>query len=187
MKNSSIDKSFLFSANSIRLKKKNCYFSKLSDYSLELDNFLTEKQRYKKLPLVLKNRSSLISGSNSVLPQKGVFIVYSVCFSFTAWNTFLYVIDVLGHLKFSSSAGSLNFKGKTKRNRFQVLKLFFRELRKLKLSFLKSHPVSLQLNNVGSYKRLIVRNLKKKLYIKIIKNYQIYSYNGCRKKKKLRK
>jgi ribosomal protein S11 len=179
MKDNSIEKSSLFLINNIRLKKKSDYLKKLSSYILELDNFLVEKQKYKRLYFFLKKKPSLL--------KKGVFVGYSICFSFSTLNTFLYLIDSLGNLKFSSSAGSLGFKGKAKKNRFQVLKLFFRGLRELRLNFLKTHPVSVHLNNVSSYRRLIIRNLKKTLFVKVVKNYQTYSYNGCRKKKKLRK
>ena len=81
----------------------------------------------------------------------------------------------------------MGFKGKSKKSRFQILKLFFVELKKLKFKFLRKNPVSLHLNNVGSYKRFIIRKLKRRFFIKIIKNYQVYAYNGCRKKKKIRK
>ena len=43
---------------------------------------------------------------------RGVIVLYSLFFSFSPINTFLCVIDALGNLKFSSSAGSLDFKGK---------------------------------------------------------------------------
>lgn len=179
MKYNSIEKSSLFFVNNVRLKKKNVYLKKLSCYISELGDSLAEKHKYKSLNLVYRKKIFLL--------KKGSFVGYSVRFSFTALNTFLHVIDSLGNLKFSSSAGSLGFKGKSKKNRFQVLKLFFKELRKLKLNLLKSNPISVHLDNVSSYRRLIIKNLKKILFVKVVGNYQTYSYNGCRKKKKLRK
>nr|YP_010377413.1 ribosomal protein S11 [Navicula tsukamotoi]QYB23100.1 ribosomal protein S11 [Navicula tsukamotoi] len=179
----------LFLTNKNRLKKKSNYFRKVVSYVLELESLLGEKSDYKKLNYLLKEKviKNLNKKSSFLFDQKGVVVLYSVFFSFSAINTFLCVTDAFGSLKFSSSAGSLNFKGKSKKNRFRILKLFFKELRKLKVDFLNKNPISLHLNNVGFFRRFIIRSLKKKFSIKIIKNYQSYSYNGCRKKKKFRK
>lgn len=174
-------KTSLFLMTDVRLKKKSKYFKKIFNYILMLKFFLVEKQQYKKLNLFLKEKSS------TVFSTKSPFILYFICFSFSSINTFLSVTNAKGRLEFSFSAGLLNFKGKSKKSRFQVLKIFFKELYQLKLSRFKNKPVSLHLNNVGSYKRFILRKIKKKLFIKIVKNYQPYSYNGCRRKKKFRK
>lgn len=181
-------KSSLFLVHNTRLKKKSRYSRKVIYYRSELENLLIEKQKYKKLNRFLREQAITGLDSEVFLPlMRGVTLLYIVSFSFSAINTFLCVTDVLGTLKFSFSAGLLDFKGKSKKRRFQILKLFFAELKKSQLNFLKQNPVALNLNNVGSYKRFIVRKLKKKLFIKVIKNYQSYSYNGCRKKKKVRK
>ena len=181
----------LFLINKGRLKKKSNYFRKVVSYVLELENLLGEKSGYKKLGHLLKERNVLKSLNKKILflpfDQRGFVVLYSIFFSFSAVNTFLCVTNAFGNLKFSLSAGLLSFKGKLKKNRFRILKLFFKELRKLKSNYLKNNPVSLHLNNVGFLKRFIIRNLKKKFLIKIIKNYQSYSYNGCRRKKKFRK
>lgn len=166
----------LFQQNSSRLKKKSNYSKKTANYILKLKSFLSEKQ---------------IDSINKIQIRKfdtnELTVMYSVCLFFFPTNSFLYVIDASGCLKFVSSAGSFKFKGKAKRSRFQVLKFFFKEIQKLKRRFLKNKPISLYLHNVGFYKRLLVRKLKKKLFIKITKNYQHYPYNGCRKKKFFRK
>ena len=192
MKNTSMNsKSELFIANKGSLEKKSNYFRKVVSYILELENLLGKKSGYKKLDYLLKEKSVSKSLDRKRLSflfdQRGLVVLYSIFFSFSAINTFLCVTDAFGSLKFSSSAGLLSFKGKSKKNRFRILKLFFKELRKLKLNFLRENPVSLHLSNVGFLKRFIIRNLKKKFSIKIIKNYQSYSYNGCRRKKKFRK
>ena len=181
----------LFLANKSRLKKKSNYFRKVASHIFELENLLSERYSYKKLDCLLKEKNAVKSLNKKrysfLFDQRGFVVLYSILFSFSAINTFLCVTDAFGSLKFSSSAGSLSFKGKSKKNRFRILKLFFKELRKLKLNFLGGNPVSLHLNNVGFLKRFIIRKLKKKFSIKIIKNYQSYSYNGCRRKKKFRK
>ena len=114
-------------------------------------------------------------------------VAYSFYFSFSTVNTFLYITDALGNLKYHYSAGLVSFKGKLKKSRIQVLNRFFKELKKLKINILKNKPIALHLNNVGFYRYFIIKNLKKNFFIRFIKNYLIYSYNGCRRKKKLRK
>ena len=178
MKSTLISKSSLFSANNIRLKKKNIHLKKITKYISKLKISLNEKSNSKKV--------NFLSQKNSLKKKRGYVVLYSICFSFSSVNTFLYVTDALGNLKFRSSAGLLDFKGKAKRSRFQILKMFFKELRKLKISLLKNKPILLVLENVGSYRHLIVRNLKKSFFIRIIHNFQTHSYNGCRKKKKSR-
>ena len=179
MKSTLILKSSLFSLNTARLKKKNAHLQKINKYISKLKTNLNENQDFKRLDfLTLKNEER---------KKKGHIVVYSICFSFSPVNTFLYVTDAQGNLKFRSSAGLLDFKGKAKKSRFQVLKMFFKELRKLKISLLKNKPIVLVLENVGSYRYFIVKNLKKKFFIRIINNFQTHPYNGCRKKKKSRK
>ena len=184
MKSSLIPKSSLFSLNNIRLKKKSVHLKKITKYISKLKMTLNEKQDVKRLNFLAHNKQLK---NNLVRKKKGFIVLYSVCFSFSSVNTFLYVTDSLGNLKFRYSAGLLDFKGKAKKSRFQILKMFFKELRKLKVSLLKNKPILLVLENVGSYRHLIVRNLKKSFSIKIVNNFQSYPYNGCRKKKKSRK
>lgn len=166
--------------DNLRLKKKSVYSRKLTKHISQLKFSLKEKQRFKKL-------IHLSSNSKVNSKKSGIRVVYSIYFSFSTVNTFMYVTDALGNLKFQYSAGLASFKGKLKKNRWQVLNFFFKELQKLRVSILKNKPIALHFNNVGFYKYFIVKNLKKNLFIKIIKNYQTYSFNGCRKKKKLRK
>ena len=134
----------LFLANKSRLKKKSNYFRKVANYTLELENLLSEKSGYKKLDCFLKEKNVVKSLNrkrfSSFFDQRGFVVLYSIFFSFSAINTFLCVTDAFGHPKFSSSAGLLSFKGKVKKNRFRILKLFFKELRKLKLNFLSENP-----------------------------------------------
>ena len=184
MKSALISKNPLFLLNNIRLKKKSAYLKKVTKYILELKTTLNEKQNHKKLSFIIDNKSL---DHSTTQKKEGFIVLYSICFSFSSINTFLYVTDALGNLKSRYSAGLLDFKGKAKKSRFQVLKMFFKELRKLKSNFIKNKPVALHLENVGSYRHLIVRHLKKKFFIRIINNRQTHPYNGCRKKKKSRK
>lgn len=175
MKSALAKKSSMSLLNNIHLNKKSLYFKKVTKYISQLKTFVNEKQNYKKLSSLTENK------------KRGFIVLYSICFSFSSVNTFLYVMDALGNLKCKYSAGLLSFKGKAKKSRFQILKMFFKELRKLKVSLLKNKPIALNLENVGSYRHLIIRHLKKKFFIRVVNNHQTHPYNGCRKKKKSRK
>ena len=172
------NKTFL---NYFYLKKKYFYIRKINKYILKLKNIFTKKQKYK--ISLLKNRRNL---KNKKL-LKGLLVMYIIHFSFSTTNTFLHITDTSGNLKFHYSAGLLEFKGKQKKVRIVVLSSFFNVLRQLRMSLLKNKPIALHLNNVGSYKYFIIRKLKKYFFIRIVKSYELYPYNGCRKKKKVRK
>ena len=177
------NKSVLFLNNlSLSLKKKVVYRKKAENVVLKLRNSLTDKQAHKKLSLSISKSMSLDN-----LTKPSFAVVYIVHFYFSSVNTFFYITDSLGNLKFSYSAGLIGFKGKQKRSRFSVLKSFFKELRKLKASILKNKELALYLTNTGFYKYFIVKKLKKLFSIRFIKIYQMHSYNGCRRKKRLRK
>lgn len=167
--------------SNLSLKKKNFYSNIIHSCILKLKKSLIDKQNI--------NSSSLILTKNgSISKQTSDFtIAYIIYFTFSATNTFLYITDSLGNLKFRHSAGSVGFKGKQKKVRILVLTRFLKELRKLKISTFKNKPIALHLNNVGFYKYFIIKNIKKYFFIRLIKNYNTYSYNGCRKKKRLRK
>lgn len=165
--------------NNISLKKKSLYHKKIKNSLAVLKRSLDEKQSYKRLGSLLYQSSEK--------QKNGLVIVYVIHFSFSPTNTFLHITDTFGSLKFCYSAGLVNFKGKQKKSRIQVLTRFLRELRKLKISTLKDKPIALHLTNVGSYKYFLIKNLKRNFFIRLIKSYEVYSYNGCRKKKRLRK
>jgi len=168
--------------DNLSLKKKHIYSKKIVDSIFKLKDSLSGKQKRNRLSFLPKTLTD-----KSISKKSGSVLVYTVYFSFSTVNTFLYVTDALGSLKFRYSAGLVDFKGKQKKSRIQVLNRFFRELGKLKIGTLKDKPVALHLNNVGFYKYLIVKNLKKDFFVRFIKSYQTYPYNGCRRKKQLRK
>ena len=113
-------------------------------------------------------------------------VMYIINISFLKANTTIHVSDIQGNLKFFYSAGSVELTGKQKRKRRIALSKLISLLLK-KATFLGSKPIALHLNNVNFYKNLIVRKLKRNLYIKIIKIFNQTPYNGCRKKKLRRK
>lgn len=181
MKNN--NKNSIFLSNlSLSLKKKISYKKKTQSSVSKLTTLLIDNQAHKKLS------SSLMKSSHmSNLTKQGFGVVYVLHFCFSSVNTFFYVTDSLGNLKFRCSAGLMGFKGKQKRNRFLVLKSFFKEIRKLKFSTLKNKSISLNFTNVGFHKYFIVKKLKPLFFIQFIKSYQTHPYNGCRKRKRLRK
>jgi len=169
----------LFLSN-LSLKKKSSYSNSIRSCIVNVKKLLSDKQKTTSLSL-------LETSSLKTKPQNDFSISYIIYFSFSPTNTFLYVTDSLGNLKSRYSAGSVEFKGKQKKVRILVLTRFLRELRKLKISMLKTKPIALHLHNVGFYKYFIIKNIKKYFFIRLIKSYSIYSYNGCRRKKQLRK
>ena len=113
-------------------------------------------------------------------------VAYIISISFLKANTTIHVSDTKGNLKLFYSAGSVELSGKQKRKRrIAVSKLISLVLKKA--TFLGQKPIALHLNNVNFYKTLIVRKLKRNLYIKVIKILNQTPYNGCRRKKLRRK
>nr|YP_010233625.1 ribosomal protein S11 [Pleurosigma inscriptura]QSZ78242.1 ribosomal protein S11 [Pleurosigma inscriptura] len=120
--------------------------------------------------------------------KKDFLISYVVYFCFSVSNTIFHISDATGNLKMSYSAGLIDLQGKQKVARKLALTRFFNILSLAKSKFLKKNPVALHFKNVnGSNKSLIVKKLKQKLFIKIIKSFDLDAYNGCRKKKGRRK
>ena len=147
----------------IKLKKQ--YIKILKN---KFDSFLIMKKKYQNF--IIKND----------------WIIYTINISFSRANTLLYVTNFCGKLKFFCSAGMLFYKGNSKKIRILVIKSMLNFLLK-KLVFLKTKPIALHLKNVKFLKFWIIYTLKKKFFIQTIKNFNTYSYNGCRKKKISRK
>jgi hypothetical protein len=179
MKNN-IKKNILLS--NLSLKKKSLFAKKTNNSIIKLKNVLNDKQQHKRLNSLLKTSKPFYNTK-----KLGSTVVYTIHFVFSPVNTFMYVTDSLGNLKFRYSAGLVELKGKQKKIRVQVLNRFFRELKKLKITIFKTNPIALHLNNVGFYKYLIIKNIKKDFFVRLVKSFQTYPFNGCRKKKQLRK
>jgi ribosomal protein S11 len=124
--------------------------------------------------------------TNKEINSQNFIVVYIVNISFLKANTTIHVSDTHGNLKLFFSAGSVDLAGKQKKKRriavSKLISLLFK-----KASFLGRKPVALHLNNINFYKNLIVRKLKRNLYLKVIKIFNQTPYNGCRKKKLRRK
>ena len=159
----------------IVLKKQ--YIKKLKSKTCLLENI--KEQNYKSLSysLFLKNEN---------FRKHDSLVVYIIDISFSRSNTLLHIMDSLGVLKFFCSAGDLSYIGKSKKARVLVLKAIIQILIR-KLKFLQNKPIALHLKNVGFRKFWIVKKLKKKFFIKIVRSFNLYPHNGCRKKKVRRK
>jgi len=157
----------------IKLKKQ--YIKQLKN-KVTLLNTLKEKN--------YKNFSSKIFsyGNFEKFDKEDFLVTYIIDITFSKTNTFIHVMDFSGRLKFFCSAGALKYKGKSKRSRSAVLKDMYKILL-TKLKFLKDQPIALHLKNVGFAKFWVVKLLKKKFFIKVVKSFNSYPYNGCRKKK----
>lgn len=136
----------------------------------------TKHKNYKLLNLKQKHIQNYNYNNN---------IMYIVKIGFSQSNTFLNVMDAAGNVKLFCSAGHFQQKGKTKKFRFNVFKYMYNLL--LKLHYLKKTPIALHLKNVGFNRYWLVKKLKTKFFIKVIKNFNVFSYNGCRKRKLKRK
>lgn len=114
------------------------------------------------------------------------FVMYIVDISFSKKNTLLHISDCSGNIKFFYSAGSFQQKGKAKTSRSIILRKFYRLLVS-KLKFLKRVPIAIHFKNADSNMFWFLKKLKNKLFITVVKHFNLYPYNGCRKKKIRRK
>lgn len=164
------------------IKSCNIHFS--------LNKFLKKIVLKKEYLKALKNKIYLLSNvkkrNYKEALRRSSSVSYTIDISFSKVNILLHITDFSGKLKFSSSAGSLSHKGKSKKVRILIIKSMINLLLK-NCSFLQSKPIALHLKNVKFLKRWIVRKFKKKFFIQTVKSFSIYSYNGCRKKKIRRK
>lgn len=125
--------------------------------------------------------------SNTVTkPLKSTFVMYVVEISFSKKNTLFHVSDCSGNVKFFYSAGSFQQKGKGKTVRSTVLRKFYKLLVS-KLKLVKRVPIAIHFKNVDSNMFWFLKKLKKKFFITLVKHFNQYPYNGCRKKKIRRK
>ena len=176
----------LFNNLSNKLKLETSLLKKEKFYVKNLLNQVTYLKKFKENDS--KNLSAqefFISDTKETNLQDFV-VAYIISISFLKANTAIHISDTQGNLKLFYSAGTVDLSGKQKKKRrVAVSKLISLILKKA--TFLGQKPIALHLNNVNFYKNLIVRKLKRNLYIKIIKILNQTPYNGCRKKKLRRK
>ena len=138
-----------------------------------------KEQNYKNL-----NFNTFLKNKNFINCDNLVMYIIDICFFHT--NTSLHIMDSSGALKFFCSAKDFSYIGKNKKARILVLKSIFRMIIS-KLKFLQNKPIALHLKNVRFFKFWIMKRLKKKFFIKVVKSFNSYPHNGCRKRKVRRK
>lgn len=169
------------------MKKLNNIFKNIK---LKKQHIVTLKKQVKKINDIKLNNFKLLGEKivkkNIFLNKNSLLVKYIIDIRFSKSNTLLHIMNFKGDLIFFSSAGLLNYKGKQKKARFLVFKEFYKILI-TKFRFIKNQPIALHLKNVQSSKFWIIKTLKKKFFIKVIKNYNSFPHNGCRKRKMKRK
>ena len=158
---------------------KKQYFKKVNDHVKTL--YHLKQKGYRSLNNFLWSKPIL---QNDIINENVVMYIIDITFSRS--NTFLHVMDSKGELKFFASAGHFKYKGKNKKFRFNVLKSIYKLLL-TKLKYLKNKPIALHLKNVGFNKFWIIKKLKAKFFIKTVKVFNLFPFNGCRNKKVRRK
>lgn len=127
---------------------------------------------------------------NYCLHKKNInenFIQYILSITFSRTNTFLHLTTFSGHMLHFYSAGNVNYTGKSKKlRRFWILKDIFKKFI-FKFRFLYGKFVGLHLTNVGFFRSVIIKYLKKKYFITSVKVFSRFPHNGCRQKKVRRK
>jgi ribosomal protein S11 len=173
----------------------------IKSYIFNFNKFLSVVKLKKQYVKMLKIKTALLNeisennykffNSNFLrsMNSKGLndyLVTYIIDINFTKSNTFVHIMDYSGKLKFFYSAGYFKYTGKNKKSRYIVFRDFYRILVS-KLNFLKGKPIALHFKNVGYNKSWIIKKLKKRFFIKCIRNFNTYPYNGCRKPKMRRK
>ena len=115
--------------------------------------------------------------------------MYIIDISFLRGRVLLHVMDSSGVLKFFCLVGTFSYKIKNKKVRNLIFKAILRIIMQKiqKLKFIQAKPVSLHIQNLIFFKKLILNMLKPKIFIKVVRNFVAYPHNGCRKKKIRRK
>lgn len=118
------------------------------------------------------------------LESSNLLVMYIIDISFFKKNILLHVSDSSGNIKFFYSGKA--FQQEEKLTKPLMLRKFYRILVS-KLKFLKKKPLAVHLKNPDYNMFWFLKKLKKKLFITVIKRFNLYPYNGCRKKKIRRK
>ena len=121
-----------------------------------------------------------IKGSTQVT-QNLVNYVLNIQISTT--NTLVSLADSNGQPVVSFSGGSINLKKRQKRMQPLALVNILKFLL-LKARFLHNKTVAVHFTNVKIYyESLVIKMLKKVMFIKLVKSYNLQPHNGCRPKK----
>lgn len=172
LKFNSIDK------NKLKIIRYNLFYKNLKYFN----KFLI----YAKLNKSIKNlwfTYFLFLLKNKNFNIKNNLIMYIIVINNLKTNTLINVNDINGKNYFSISSGILGYKGKQKTKQPLIL-ISLLKLVVNKMSFLQNKYIVLHFKNVKPYLKLfLINQLKLKFFIKMIRNYTLNSFNGCRPKK----
>ena len=155
------------------LKKVNDFFA-----SLNL------KKKHKKVVKNLTNRVNKTEFRKNKIKFKYYLIKFIINISFIKSNIFLHIMDCSGKSKYLKSSKAIN--NKLKSLSIQNLENFYKILVS-DLNFLKNTPIAIHFNNIEFNYPWLTERISKKLFLTVLKFYNKYSHNGCRKKKLKRK
>ena len=171
----------LFSSISKKLKIET---SLIKEETLYAERLLEKTKRCSKISSDFENIKQLFNTSNSF--SENCYVTYIINIFFMRANTVVQITDTKGQAKLLFTSGLVKLSGKQKRNRrIAIIKLL--TLLHKKASFVKSSPVTLHLHNILFYKNFLINKLVQHFFVKAIRSYQSFPYNGCRKRKVRRK
>lgn len=142
----------------------------------------------KQIKKTLKNLKSIKSitklqsnEKKSQVLENSVNYVLNITFSST--NTLLNLANIKGQTLIFLSSGYINLKKKQKKTQPSAVINLLKTLI-LKSYFLHNQTVALHFKNVKPYyEHLIIKLLKKIVFLKIMKSSNLQPHNGCRPKK----
>jgi len=173
----------MFLSYIIKKNKKQIY-SNLIKY-LKL-NVYTKKIETKVYILKQKQKKLSLMSNSTFLVKPKTLIKYIICINLLEKNTFIYVTDIKGKLRFFRSAGFVELKGKRKIKQPLALNSLINSL-KNDAKFLEDEPIALHLTNVNFFSyNYVLSKLEEKFFITFIRVFNLSPHNGCRPRKRKR-
>lgn len=164
---------------------KQTYIKKVALEKVQKQNFLFKNIEQHSLQFFVKTSEAADQNIDSTIVDFSVSYIIGV--TYTKSNTHLFVSDISGKLIYHCSTGYLQFKGRDRKFRSNMLNNI-RKIFLTKFKSLKDKRVALHLKNVGKKSLIsIVQKLKDLVFIVTIRNFTALSYNGCRARKVSRK
>lgn len=168
---------FIFKKFMLKLNHKIKYLS-LINKKIDLIK-LVKNTNYKKLDITLKSNGVVKTKRRKIV----LFVISIYCLR---KNTMFHFSEHGGRLLSFFSAGSLKFKGKSKKSRYMILKQFRKALLR-NFKQLRGKPTALHIYNADSDIDWIINRIKSKFFVTTVQSLVSYPHNGCRKPKKRRK
>lgn len=110
-------------------------------------------------------------------------IYYIINIRFSNTNTIITITDIKGNLKYYCTSGLIKLTGKQKKRQPTAIILLLKNIL-TQAKFLSNKPVALYFRNIPlKYEFLIIKFLKKNIFLKTIRSYNLQPCNGCRPKK----